>query len=143
MSSLSSSKSFPVVSPASLMGFLFLLLQCLAIGCTESSTQRAQRLEPMLMEAGFREVPANTPARAEKLSQMTPLKVSYFARHGKSSYWFADPYVCHCLYVGSEHNYQQLQQLKQERAEEVTQENDQRNFEQFMASPAGQVFYGE
>jgi hypothetical protein len=122
---------------------VFLISQCFALGCTESSAQRAQRLEPMLTQAGFRVVPANTPARAQRLSQMTPLKVSYFYRNGKPSYWFADPYVCNCLYVGSEQNYEQFQQLKQESAQEVTEENDQRNYEQFMASPAAQVFYGQ
>lgn len=74
---------------------------------------------------------------------MTPLKVSYYSRNGKRSYWFADPYVRQCLYVGSEQNYDEFQQLEQERAQEVTQEYDQRNFDQFMASPASQVFYGE
>jgi hypothetical protein len=122
---------------------LFLIVQCLGIGCSESSDQRARRLEPMLAQAGFRVVPANTPARAQRLSEMTPLKVSYFSRHGKRSYWFADPYVCQCLYVGSEQNYEEFQQLKQEAAQEVTQENEELKYEQFMASPANQVFYGQ
>jgi hypothetical protein len=122
---------------------VFLIPLCLEIGCAESSHQRAQRLDPMLVQSGFRAVPANTPARAQRLSEMTPLKVSYYSRNGKRSYCFADPYVCHCLYVGSEQNYDEFHELEQERAQEVTQEYDQRNFDQFMASPASQVFYGE
>jgi hypothetical protein len=94
------------------MIFVFLILQCLAIGCAESSEERAQRLEPMLTQVSFRAVPANTPARTQKLSKMTPLKVSYFSRKGNPSYWFADPYVCHCLYVGGEQNYDEFQQLE-------------------------------
>jgi hypothetical protein len=130
------------LSLSRLMMFVFLIMQCIAIGCVESSAARAQRLEPVLSQAGFRAVPANTPARVEKLSEMTPLKVSYFSRNGKPSYWFADPYLCHCLYVGSEQNYNEFQQLKQENAQEVT-EDDQRAYEQFMSSPANQVFYGQ
>jgi hypothetical protein len=125
-----------------LIGFL-VFQQCLAMVCAESACQRARRLEPMLTQAGFRVVPADTPARTERLRQMTPLKLKYLSRNGKWSYWFAYPDVCHCLYVGSQHNYGELQQFKQERAEAVTQENEQTIYDEFMASPAGEVFYGE
>jgi len=130
-------------SPTRLLITFFFTLQCFAIGCAESSNQRAQRLEPMLAQAGFRVVPANTPARAQRLNDMTPLKVNYFSSNASRSYWFADPYVCHCLYVGSEQNYSKFQELEQEPAQEVRQESDQRNYEEFMASPASQVFYGQ
>ena len=130
-------------NPTRLLIVFFVILQGLAMGCAESSHQRAERLEPMLAQAGFRVIPANTPARTQKLSEMTPLKVSYFYRNGNPSYWFADPYVCHCLYVGSEQNYNKFHELEQEPAQEVTQESDQQQYEQFMASPASQVFYGQ
>ena len=66
---------------------------------------------------------------------MTPLKLSYFSRKGNPSYWFADPYVCNCVYVGSEQNYDQFRRLERERAEEVTQENERRHIEEFIGSP--------
>jgi hypothetical protein len=131
------------LSPARLMMFVFLIVQCITMGCAESSASRAQRLEPMLSQAGFRAVPANTPARVDKLNEMTPLKVSYFSRNGKPSYWFADPYVCHCLYVGSEQNYDEFRQQQQERAQQVTEESEQRSYEQFMASPPNEIFFGQ
>jgi hypothetical protein len=112
-------------------------------GCAESNQQRAQRMEGMLMEAGFRAVSANTPVRVERLNQMSALKLRYSERNGHVSYWFADPFVCHCLYVGSQKNYNRFQQLRQERDEEVADENEQQAYQGFMASPAGQVFYGE
>ena len=130
------------MNPQRSLILLFLILQFLGLGCSESSNQRAQRLEPMLAQAGFRVVAANTPARAQRLNEMTPLKVSYFLRNGKPSYWFADPYVCHCLYVGSEQNYEKFHVLEQEPVQELTPE-DQLKYEQFMASPASQVFYGQ
>lgn len=125
------------------------LILCLLGGCAESHEQRAQRLEPMLSEAGFRTVSADTPARVEKLNQMKPLKISYFSRNGKPVYWFPDPYVCHCLYRGNQKNYEKYQELKsqasseQEEAEAADDQASQQAFMEFMASPASQVFYGE
>jgi hypothetical protein len=116
-------------------------------GCAESHRERAQRLEPMLAQAGFRRVPANTPARQQKLSDMTSLRINYMPQNGKSSYWFADPYVCQCLYVGNEKNFEQFKQLKQanqeEQAQEVTDMAEQTKYQEFMNSPAGGVFYGQ
>jgi len=127
--------------------YLLLLLSILAAGCAESHTERAQRLEPMLAQAGFRMVAANTPTRTQKLTDMVPLRMSYVSRNGKLSYWFADPYVCHCIYVGNEQNYHQFEQLKQleqeERAQEVTDAAEQTKYDEFMNSPAGGIFYGE
>jgi hypothetical protein len=127
--------------------YVLLLLNVLAGGCAESHTERARRLEPMLAQAGFRTVPANTPTRSQKLGEMTPLRISHVSRNGKLSYWFADPYVCHCLYVGNEQNFDQFEQLKEakqeEQSQEVTDMAEQTKYEQFMNSPAGGVFYGE
>ena len=119
----------------------------LVSGCAESTTQRAQRLGSMLTQAGFRMVPANTPTRLQRLSEITPLTMSYMSRNGARSYWFSDPYVCHCIYVGNQQDYQTFEQLKeQESAERRAEEGpvaDQASYDQFMASPASQVFYGQ
>ena len=101
----------------------------------------------MLAQAGFRMVPANTPAREQKLSDMTPLRISYMPQNEKRSYWFADPYVCRCLYVGNEGNFEQFKQLKQanqeEQAQEVTDVAEQTKYQESMNSPAGSIFYGQ
>lgn len=85
---------------------------CAIAGCAETSEHRAQRLEPILSEAGFHIMSADTPARADELNGMTPLKIRYFSQGGKTHYWFADPVVCHCLFVGNEKAYQRYQQIK-------------------------------
>jgi hypothetical protein len=127
----------------------FLLLLCFIAGCAESHEQRASRLEPFLSQAGFRAVPANTPARAEKLHQLTALKVSYLTHNGKLVYWFPDPYVCHCLYRGNEQNYEKYHELRVEasKAEDFdageANQADAQTYMDFMGSPAAQVFYGE
>jgi hypothetical protein len=128
--------------------YVVLFLGFIAGGCAESHSERAQRLEPMLAQAGFRMVPANTPAREQKLSDLTPLRINHMPQNGKRSYWFADPYVCHCLYVGNEENFEQFKQLKQqtnqqEQAQEVTDMAEQTKYQEFMNSPAGSIFYGQ
>jgi hypothetical protein len=81
-------------------------------GCAETARQRALRLEPMLSAAGFHMVPADTPQRQHELEAHTPLKMRYYFANGRPHYWFADPYVCDCVYIGNEANYQQYQRLK-------------------------------
>ena len=46
-------------------------------GCAERQ-QRAQLREPMLSAAGFLVVLPNTPAKADELNSMTPLKMQLF-----------------------------------------------------------------
>jgi len=127
--------------------YLLLVLGILVAGCAESNARRANRLEPMLAQAGFRMVPANTPAQSQKLSDMTPLRINYLSHNGKLSYWFADPYVCRCLYVGDKANFDQFAQLKQanqdEQAQEVTDMAEQAKYQEYMNSPVGGMFYGQ
>jgi hypothetical protein len=96
---------------------------CAIAACAETPEHRAQRLEPMLSAAGFHMVSADTPARADELNSMTPLKMRYFSQGGKMHYWFADPVVFHCLFVGNENAYQRYQQIKlQERMQQQAAE---------------------
>jgi hypothetical protein len=117
-------------------------LSCLTAGCSESGAHRADRIEPLLTEAGFRVTTADTTARREALSSLTPLKVEYFEYQGKPLFWFADPYVCHCVYAGDETNYDRFRQLKRERAEYLEEETAQQKYLEFMTSPVNQVFLG-
>jgi hypothetical protein len=94
---------------------IFMSLSCLLVaGCAETARQRARRLEPLLSAAGFHMVPADSPERQQELASHTPLKMRYYVVNGRPRYWFGDPYVCHCVYVGDEAAYQRYQQLKLE-----------------------------
>jgi hypothetical protein len=117
-------------------------LSGLFAACSESGAHRADRIEPLLTEAGFRVTTADTTARREALSSLTPLKVQYFEYNGKPLFWFADPYVCHCVYAGDETNYDRFRQLKRERAEYLEEETAQQKYLEFMTSPVNQVFLG-
>ncbi|HLW71182.1 MAG TPA: hypothetical protein VKS22_11240 [Candidatus Binataceae bacterium] len=91
---------------------LCLALTTLLVGCAETPTQRANRIEPMLAASGFRLHPADTPERLDDLKWRPALKVRYSTRNGKIFYWFADPTVCRCLYVGSPEDYQKYEELR-------------------------------
>jgi len=121
-----------------------IFLMCVCVGC-ESAAHRAQRMEPLLSQAGFTVVQADTPARVEKLDKIKPAKLSYFPVNGKQLYWFADPYVCHCVFRGTEQNYQMYQQLtaEQERAEALDDYATQQAYTEYMSGAANQVFYGQ
>ena len=90
------------------------LMSWVLAGCAETPRQRAHRLEPMLSAAGFHMVPADTAQRQQELATHTLLKMRYYFANGKPHYWFADPYVCNCVYVGNEASFQQYQQLRLE-----------------------------
>ena len=100
-----------------------LVVSATLAGCAESQQHRAKRLEPMLSAAGFLVMLPNTPARADELNSMTSAKMRCFSQGGKMHYWFADPVVCHCLFVGNEKAYQRYQQIKlQERMQQQAAE---------------------
>jgi hypothetical protein len=132
-----------------LLAAIFTIVSLMLSGCAESSQHRAQRLEPMLSAAGFHMLPADTPQREQELASHTPLKMRYHFSNGKPRYWFADPYVCNCVYVGNEAEFQKYQQLKlQEQMverEQVAAEMNENAAEQeqfnFMTWPGSPFIY--
>jgi hypothetical protein len=121
----------------------------IAAGCAETQRQRAKRIEPMLSAAGFHIHPADTPQRQQELTSMTPLKVRYDARNGKLHYWFADPTVCQCIYVGNEQSYQKYEQIRlqqqtaqrEEAAAMMNEDAAQQEQMNFMMWPGDPFFY--
>jgi hypothetical protein len=80
-----------------------------------SPPQRAAQVEPVLAAAGFRRLPADTPEKVAHLQKLPPLKLTPRKHKGQLQYAYADPYACHCLYVGDEQAYQQYQRLSLEK----------------------------
>jgi len=68
-----------------------------------------------MVAAGFRVKPADTPARAEQLHAMPPLKIVSESKDGQRVYRLADPYSCDCLYVGDEQAYREYKRLALEK----------------------------
>lgn len=84
-----------VLTAIALVGF--------AIGCAPSRltpAQRAERMDSLLAAAGFRPLAADTPEKVAHLAQLPPLELRKVVKDGVEQYWFADPYLCKCMYVG-------------------------------------------
>src|SRR5689334_17910123 len=84
-------------------------------GCAMLHRQEAASTEQMLAAAGFQIRPADNPERVHDLQVMPPLKLVERNQAGNIRYTFADPYKCHCLYVGGEKEYSAYQRVVTER----------------------------
>jgi len=81
-------------------------------GCAAVEQQEAGDAEQLLQAAGFRRLPADSPEREQGLKDLRPRQLFARTRDGATQYLFADPYNCHCFYVGGEKEYAELQQLR-------------------------------
>jgi hypothetical protein len=125
--------------------FLFgtCLMLAAAIGACalfqESPEQRAKRIEPMLSAAGFHMIPADNDQKVSAIQPLPPLRMRYYAKNGKLSYWFADRDYCHCVFVGDEGAYQRYENLKIQKQlaqqQEMTAEENEQAAEQMMMPP--------
>jgi hypothetical protein len=119
-----------------------------------TSEQRAQAIEPMLSAAGFRVLPADTQEKLQHLNLLEPLKLQYYVgKTGTLHYYMADPFNCHCMYIGSEEAYQKYEQIKlnekwneQEarsaRENQMAAQEEEMNAQMEMFNPYGLGFYG-
>jgi hypothetical protein len=80
-------------------------------GCAAMRRQQARDTGDLLVAAGFTAKPADTPERAQRLEAIPPLKVVSQQKDGHVLYRYADPYSCHCLYVGNEQAYAEYRRL--------------------------------
>ena len=78
---------------------------CVAVAACQSPQQRVAAKEDMMVAAGFKFVPANTPARQAQFKLLPPHKFSRQIKDGRSFYAYPDPTVCVCLYVGDQNAY--------------------------------------
>lgn len=73
-------------------------------GCTSLLKKDAPRTEKVLVEAGFRLIPADTPKKVAQLQALPPYKVVKRVKNGTTRYVYADP-GCNCVYVGGPEQY--------------------------------------
>lgn len=84
--------------------------------------RKAQKTEALLNVSGFKALPADTPAKQKVIQGLQPLTFTQLAHHGKIHWWFADPYLCKCVYVGDELAYLRYKQAKKERKQDKVEE---------------------
>lgn len=131
---------------------LLLLGSLLIAGCslwqenvTSHQLHRAQTMEPMLQDAGFARHEIDTPERQQQLQSLPPVRLmSYTGRHSGQKRWaFADPVLCHCLYIGTQYNYDNYQQIKKDRyRQEAEASNEEINQAYMDAEMTGPDYYG-
>ena len=88
-------------------------------GCAAMRRQQARDTGDLLVSAGFTAKPADTPERAKCLEAIPPLKVVSQQKDGHVLYRYADPYSCHCLYVGDQQAYAEYKHLALREAAEA------------------------
>jgi hypothetical protein len=99
---------------AAILGIALLVL-------ANCASERAivEQTEQMLAAAGFTMVPAATPERQAQLAALPPHRLlTQYLRIGdkeRIGYIYADPDVCHCIFMGDERAYQDFQRLAFER----------------------------
>ena len=107
---------------------LLLLTTAIAVGgCAATRRHDARLTGDLLVAAGFKAKPADSPQRAQNLRAMPPLKMLSQSKDGHTVYHYADPYSCDCLYVGDEQayaKYRTLAQQKQRADERLEAEED-------------------
>jgi hypothetical protein len=68
--------------------------------------KEAYRTEQLLIEAGFRMKPADTPEQLGRLQALPAFKLVKQTKDGRVVYRYADPSKCQCLYVGGSEEYE-------------------------------------
>ena len=80
-------------------------------GCAALTAQGTRATERLLAAAGFQVQAADTPEKVAHLQGLMPGKIVRREQNGQVSYFYADRNVCHCLYVGTEQQYQEYRKL--------------------------------
>jgi len=111
-----------------------LIVGGLVAGCAmlagREERQEAEVVGKRLVAAGFRPVPADTPAKQAHLATMPNLLfTSTTNKQGQKRYLLADPDRCRCLYIGDEADYQRYTSLElqqEEKSSLTAQRHDDR-----------------
>src|SRR3990167_4536944 len=88
---------------------LAILGLCAAVAACQTTQQSIGNKEDMMAAAGFKFVPANTPARQASFKNLPPHKFSREIKNGQVFYVYPDPTLCVCLYVGNQSAYARYQ----------------------------------
>jgi hypothetical protein len=93
----------------------------LSSACATIRRHSTLETEQMLSAAGFHMKLADTPEKLAHLQTLTPRRLVPHRQANQLYYAYADPEVCHCLYAGTEAQYQAYQQLalQKQRADEA------------------------
>ena len=88
----------------------------LVVGCASGPRQqkKAAHTEHLLTVAGFRQIPASTPERADALARLDAGHVTPVMHNDRTFYVYPDTLTCECLYVGRADEYDSYLKLLQQ-----------------------------
>jgi hypothetical protein len=90
-----------------LLPMLAITLAC--FGCATKS-ERVTNKEDLLAAAGFSAVPASTAERQKQMASLPPNHFLTKTQNDKLAYFYADPLVCNCIYIGDQAAYGRYRQ---------------------------------
>jgi len=103
------------LEPFALLGmraFATILPLALAFGMGAcATTTPGPKTEDLLSQAGFKQMPADTPQRVAHMQTLPDHRLIARNYKGKKYYVYSDPDGCKCIYVGSPAQYQNYQSL--------------------------------
>ena len=85
------------------MGFALSMAAC--------ATTMTPSTESLLGQAGFRQVPADSPQKVAHLQTLPEHRLIARTYQGKKYYVYSDPQGCKCLYIGNPTQYQSYQTI--------------------------------
>lgn len=97
------------------MALMAAALGAILVGCGSAMQQTANQQEELLMAAGFAKKPADTPEKMARLRRVPLYEIAVRKKGEQPVYYYADPNVCQCIYLGNETNYQTYRRLLIER----------------------------
>lgn len=84
----------------------------LLCSCTAIEKSNARGIEELLLAAGFEKQMADSPEKNQQIQAMQQRAVFSKEENGATKYYYADVEFCHCVYVGTEADYQRYQELQ-------------------------------
>lgn len=94
--------------------FVAIMIGGFLSSCAMIKAQKLKDTEQLLVLAGFKMKPADTPAKIAHLKTLTQQKIVSHQKDGKTYYIYADATNCECFYWGQEQAYQHFLQLQEQ-----------------------------
>ena len=92
-----------------------------ALGMAGCATTAGPSTESLLSQAGFKQLPADTPNKVAHLQTLPDKRLVARTYQGKKYYVYSDPAGCKCLYVGNAAQYQSYQTIVQQQKQATQQ----------------------
>jgi hypothetical protein len=125
---------------------MILVILATAAACSTFDHYEASRpakileVEARLVKAGFRRVPIDTPQQDGAVAQLPLYRLNRYQSATGSVFWYADPTVSRCLYVGDQKAYENYAGLLQQEHDTAAYVNEVEPQQFAYLSPFGYAF---